>query len=105
MSDQAVIGLIVSVASGIAALVYFLTGSIKNTVDTAIKDILDKLDELVKDISEVREKMAERNTVLVYLEKRIEAVEKTCRHCQNNKKRFNIVVRVEARDFLLELLT
>ena len=85
MSDQAIIGLVCALGGGVAALVYFLTGSIKNTVDTAIKDILDKLDELVKDISEVREKMAERNTVLVYLEKRIEQVEKTCRHCQKKR--------------------
>jgi peptidoglycan hydrolase CwlO-like protein len=85
VSDQAIIGLVCALGGGVAALVYFLTGSIKTTVDTAIKDILDKLDELVKDISEVREKMAERNTVLVYLEKRIEQVEKTCRHCQKKR--------------------
>ena len=85
MSDQAIVGLVCALGGGVAALVYFLTGSIKTTVDTAIKDILDKLDELVKDISEVREKMAERNTVLVYLEKRIEQVEKTCRHCQKKR--------------------
>ena len=77
--------MVCALGGGVAALVYFLTGSIKTTVDTAIKDILDKLDELVKDISEVREKMAERNTVLVYLEKRIEQVEKTCRHCQKKR--------------------
>jgi len=85
VSDQAIVGLVCALGGGVAALVYFLTGSIKTTVDTAIKDILDKLDELVKDISEVREKMAERNTVLVYLEKRIEQVEKTCRHCQKKR--------------------
>ena len=84
MDSQAVVALVCSVAAGIAGLVYYLTSSIKSTVDCAIKDILDKLDELTKDISELREKMAERSTTLVYLEKRIEQVEKSCRRCRSS---------------------
>jgi chromosome segregation ATPase len=87
LDSQSIIALVCAVGGAIGGLVYFLTGSIKNTVDAAIKDILDKLDELVKDISEVREKMAERNTVLIYLEKKIEAVEKNCRNCTKHPRK------------------
>ena len=86
MDANAVVALVCSVAAGIAGLVYYLINSIKSTVDAAIKDILESLEDLTKDINSLRVTMAERNTVIVYLEKRLENVERACRKCQTRDK-------------------
>jgi hypothetical protein len=86
LDSQSIIALVCAVGGAIGGLVYFLTGSIKNTVDAAIKDILQSLEELTKDINSLRVTMAERNTVIVYLEKRLENVERACRKCQTREK-------------------
>ena len=45
LDSQSIIALVCAVGGAIGGLVYFLTGSIKNTVDAAIKDILESLEE------------------------------------------------------------
>lgn len=85
MDSQSIIALVCAVGGAIGGLVYFLTGSIKATVDAAIKDILESLEELTKDISSLRVTMAERNAAMSYLEREIDSIKKTCRRCQSSR--------------------
>ena len=85
MDSQSIIALVCAVGGAIGGLVYFLTGSIKNTVDAAIKDIRESLEELTKDISSLRVTMAERNAAMTYIEREIDSIKKSCRRCQQNR--------------------
>ena len=82
MSDQAIIGLIVALGAGIAALIYFIVANIKELLGEAIREITKKLDEFVADLSEMREKIAEKSVILSYLETRLTQLEKDCRNCK-----------------------
>jgi predicted RNase H-like nuclease (RuvC/YqgF family) len=86
LDSQSIIALVCAVGGAIGGLVYFLTGSIKATVDAAIKDILESLEELTKDISSLRVTMAERNAAMSYLEREIDSIKKNCRRCQPRDK-------------------
>lgn len=87
MDSQSIIALVCAVGGAIGGLVYFLTGSIKNTVDAAIKDILESLEELTKDISSLRVTMAERNAAMTYIEREIDSIKKSCRRCQQSREK------------------
>jgi archaellum component FlaC len=84
MDAQAIVGLVFGVGTGIAALIYYLTGSIKGALDKAISDIMEKLDEFVNALAQVREKIAERTIAINYIEKEIEQIKMNCRQCQKN---------------------
>lgn len=86
MSDQAIIGLIVALGGGIAAIVYYLIGSIKATLDKAIDEIMDKLEEFVNALAQIREKVAERTVAMTYIEREIESIKKNCRQCNKPSK-------------------
>lgn len=87
LDSQSIIALVCAVGGAIGGLVYFLTGSIKNTVDAAIKDILESLEELTKDISSLRVTMAERNAAMTYIEREIDSIKKSCRRCQQSREK------------------
>lgn len=84
MDSQSIVALVFGVGSGIAVLIYYLIGNIKNTLDKAISDIMNKLDEFVAALAQVREKVAEKTIAINYIEKEIEQIKINCRLCQKN---------------------
>ena len=81
MSDQAIIGLVVSLGAGIAALVYYLMGSIKATVDESNESILGKLEKLFDSLGKVSETVAVKAAELEYLGREIDSIKKNCWKC------------------------
>lgn len=86
MSDEAIVGLLCAVASGVAGLVYFLINSLKQTVEDAIDSLTVKMDAFVKEVSDLRERLGERTVALTYIEKRLDAVEIHCKECRKHAK-------------------
>jgi len=85
MSDEAIVSLLCAVAGGVAGLVYFLINSLKRTVEDAIDSLTVKMDAFVKEVSDLRERLGERTVALSYIEKEIDSIKRSCRHC--NKQR------------------
>lgn len=86
MSAEAIIALIGIITSGIAGLIYFLMSSINNTLKDAIDDITNKIDKFIKELSEVKETVAVKSTMLDYMQREIESIKKQCWECQSERK-------------------
>ena len=81
MSDQAIIGLVCSLGAGIAALVYYLMGNIKASVDKSNESILIKLERLFDNLGKVSETLAVKSSELDFLGREIDQIKKKCWQC------------------------
>lgn len=82
MSDQAIIALVVGVAGGMGALVFFLFKNIKDSMNA----LLGKIDTFVKEVASIREEQAIKSTVLTYMQKELEIVKAQCWRCREDNK-------------------
>jgi hypothetical protein len=87
VSDQAVIALVLGTTGAIATLVFFLFNSMKSALDKAISEVLEKLDEFVDALSQIRERVAERTVAMTYIEREIDSIKKSCRRCQQSREK------------------
>lgn len=86
MSDQAVIALIVAVAGGMGALVFFLFKNIKD----AMGQLLAKIEGFVKEVAAIREDQAIKTTVITYMQRELETIKAQCWKCwerENQKEK------------------
>jgi predicted PurR-regulated permease PerM len=92
MSDQAIIGLVLSAFGAIGILVFYLITSIKTQLDATTKAIEDRLKEnndamikkiekFVDELGEVKEAIAVKSTMLDYMQREIETIKSNCWKC------------------------
>jgi predicted PurR-regulated permease PerM len=92
MSDQAIIGLVVAAFGAIGTLVYYLITSIKTQLDETTKAIenrlkenndvmIKKIEKFVDELSEVKEAIAVKSTMLDYMQREIETIKSNCWKC------------------------
>lgn len=92
MSDEAVIGLVLSAFGAIGILVFYLISSIKTQLDETTRAIENRLKEnnavmilkiekFVEELSEVKEAIAVKSTMLDYISREIETIKSNCWKC------------------------
>lgn len=81
MSDQAVIALIVAVATGMGSIVFFLFKNIKD----AMNQLLAKIESFVREVAAIREDQAIKTTVLSYMQKELETIKLQCWKCRDRE--------------------
>ncbi len=81
MSSEAIVGLVVASAAGLATLIYYLLSSVKKSLDDAVAGIMVQLKELVKDWAIIKQDIAVKSTVIEYMTKEIESIKKNCWRC------------------------
>lgn len=87
MTDQAIIALIGLAFGAIATLTYYLFSSIKVTIEKNNDEILKKIEKFVDELSEVKELIAVKSTMLDYMQREIETIKSNCWKCNINHKR------------------
>jgi uncharacterized membrane protein YgaE (UPF0421/DUF939 family) len=94
MSDQAIIGLVVALGSGISCLIYFLMSNVKYSLKSATDEwkiasteILSNMKRFVDELAEVRENVAVKSTMLDYLQREVDAMKRQCFACHQGKKK------------------
>lgn len=76
------IGLIISMVSGVVGLVYFLNNSIKRTIDNANDAMGKKIDSLGETISKFKEAFAARSAEIDYIKAELEIIKRRCWDCE-----------------------
>lgn len=82
MSLDAIIGLIISMISGVIGLVYFLNNSIKRTIDNANDAMGKKIDSLSETISNFKQSFAARSAEIDYIKAELEIIKRRCWDCE-----------------------
>ena len=82
MSIDAIIGLVISMVSGVIGLVYFLNNSIKKTLDQANDAMGKKIDSLGDTISKFKESFAARSVEIDYIKAELEVIKRRCWDCE-----------------------
>lgn len=92
MSDQAVIGLVMTCMGGLGTLIYYLISSLKaeiaansKAVERTIKEnndnMLKKIERFIEDLAETNELLAVKSTMLDYMGREIETIKANCWRC------------------------
>jgi predicted PurR-regulated permease PerM len=92
MSDQAIISLIIAAFGAIGILVFYLISSIRTQLEETTKAIelslkenndvmIKKIEKFVDELSEVKEAIAVKSTMLDYMQREIETIKANCWKC------------------------